>query len=445
MATSSCRSPRRCSASASWPSSSPTCRRSTGRSAAARRSSATLEVRAGLPPSPAELLTRYARIGWLDSLDEELFPSWERWFAEIEESHTSQACAELPAVAPPGAELDHRRRLRARHRGHLQLRHRQAPRRPRRPPAPQRVPLPAAHRRLLRHPLRPRPPPGRSHLGHAGRVRPPVRRAGGGRRPAEGGPRPGLAGLRGLAGELRRRAGGAVRARDGTAGGLVERPAVHGSRAAASRSPAGPRSRASDRDDVGWPSERDTAPPSERLGHCAAAQNDTPRRPARAGTGTSMSHRGAGPWWGRISTSPHRKPATRPPMWPPIEMPGMANVSTRLMMRSPPRLVRMIGDLADDHAGDRAAHEAEGHAGGAGGDGTGVVGEQERAGRAADQAREVGERVAHRSQGAAPASARPGRSRACSWPRWSRPKCRNPLVKMRHHSPPASMRIGLRP
>jgi hypothetical protein len=50
-----------------------------------------LEVRAGLPPSPAELLTRYARIGWLDKIDDELFPSWEAWFADIEESHTSQA------------------------------------------------------------------------------------------------------------------------------------------------------------------------------------------------------------------------------------------------------------------------------------------------------------------------------------------------------------------
>jgi hypothetical protein len=50
-----------------------------------------LEVRAGLPPSPAELLTRYARIGWLDKIDDELFPAWEAWFADIEESHTSQA------------------------------------------------------------------------------------------------------------------------------------------------------------------------------------------------------------------------------------------------------------------------------------------------------------------------------------------------------------------
>jgi hypothetical protein len=48
-----------------------------------------LEVRAGLPPSPAELLIRYHRIGWLEQLDDELFPRWEPWFIELEETHTS--------------------------------------------------------------------------------------------------------------------------------------------------------------------------------------------------------------------------------------------------------------------------------------------------------------------------------------------------------------------
>ena len=48
-----------------------------------------LEVRAGTPPSSAELLTRYTRIGWLDGIDVELFPRWEEWFNDIEESHTS--------------------------------------------------------------------------------------------------------------------------------------------------------------------------------------------------------------------------------------------------------------------------------------------------------------------------------------------------------------------
>ncbi len=49
-----------------------------------------LEVRAGLPPSTAELLTRYSRIGWLDRIDEDVFERWESWFIDIEESHTSQ-------------------------------------------------------------------------------------------------------------------------------------------------------------------------------------------------------------------------------------------------------------------------------------------------------------------------------------------------------------------
>lgn len=49
-----------------------------------------LEVRAGLPPSATALITRYSRIGWLDSIDEDLFLRWESWFIEIEESHSSQ-------------------------------------------------------------------------------------------------------------------------------------------------------------------------------------------------------------------------------------------------------------------------------------------------------------------------------------------------------------------
>jgi hypothetical protein len=51
---------------------------------------ALLEGRAGIPPSPAELLTRYSRIGYLPGMKDELFPVWEQWFADIEESHTSQ-------------------------------------------------------------------------------------------------------------------------------------------------------------------------------------------------------------------------------------------------------------------------------------------------------------------------------------------------------------------
>ena len=49
-----------------------------------------LEARAGLPPSPTELLVRYERIGWGDRIHDDLFTRWETWFVEVEESHTSQ-------------------------------------------------------------------------------------------------------------------------------------------------------------------------------------------------------------------------------------------------------------------------------------------------------------------------------------------------------------------
>ena len=49
-----------------------------------------LEVRAGSPPSAVELIERYQRIHGLDRLHD-LWASWEVWFAELEESHTSLA------------------------------------------------------------------------------------------------------------------------------------------------------------------------------------------------------------------------------------------------------------------------------------------------------------------------------------------------------------------
>lgn len=52
-----------------------------------------LEVRAGSPPSAVELFLRFQRLNRMDTLHE-LWVSWEVWFAEIEESHTS-----LPALA----------------------------------------------------------------------------------------------------------------------------------------------------------------------------------------------------------------------------------------------------------------------------------------------------------------------------------------------------------
>jgi hypothetical protein len=47
-----------------------------------------LEVRAGSPPSAATLIQRYHRLGLLDRLNE-LWASWEVWFVDIEETHTS--------------------------------------------------------------------------------------------------------------------------------------------------------------------------------------------------------------------------------------------------------------------------------------------------------------------------------------------------------------------
>lgn len=54
---------------------------------------ALLEVRAGNPPTAVEFLERHHRIGWLDDLSS-TWLAWERWFAELEESHTS-----YPALA----------------------------------------------------------------------------------------------------------------------------------------------------------------------------------------------------------------------------------------------------------------------------------------------------------------------------------------------------------
>ena len=50
-----------------------------------------LEGRAGSPPSVVAMLTRYARIGALGMVDDELFQRWEEWFIDIEESHISFA------------------------------------------------------------------------------------------------------------------------------------------------------------------------------------------------------------------------------------------------------------------------------------------------------------------------------------------------------------------
>src|SRR5688572_23923689 len=51
-----------------------------------------LEVRAGSPPSPLEMLLRFNRIHGLDKLSD-YWKTWEAWFADVEESHTT-----LPAL-----------------------------------------------------------------------------------------------------------------------------------------------------------------------------------------------------------------------------------------------------------------------------------------------------------------------------------------------------------
>lgn len=48
-----------------------------------------LEVRAGDPPSAVEMLSRHAQIDRVGAIMD-LFVTWERWFADIEETHTSQ-------------------------------------------------------------------------------------------------------------------------------------------------------------------------------------------------------------------------------------------------------------------------------------------------------------------------------------------------------------------
>jgi hypothetical protein len=49
---------------------------------------ALLEVRAGAPPSGVAMIERFARISWVGGLSS-VWGRWERWFVDLEESHTS--------------------------------------------------------------------------------------------------------------------------------------------------------------------------------------------------------------------------------------------------------------------------------------------------------------------------------------------------------------------
>lgn len=72
-----------------------------------------LEVRAGVPPSAAEMLLRFSRIHGLDKLGD-YWRLWEQWFAEIEESHTTLATlvffrspkSKMSWITAAGAVLD---------------------------------------------------------------------------------------------------------------------------------------------------------------------------------------------------------------------------------------------------------------------------------------------------------------------------------------------------
>jgi hypothetical protein len=72
-----------------------------------------LEVRAGTPPTAVEMLERYHRIHGLDRLGD-YWRTWESWFADVEESHTTLAALvffrsprpELSWITAAGAVLD---------------------------------------------------------------------------------------------------------------------------------------------------------------------------------------------------------------------------------------------------------------------------------------------------------------------------------------------------
>jgi hypothetical protein len=72
-----------------------------------------LEVRAGNPPSAVEMLLRFKRIQGLDKLGE-YWRTWETWFADIEESHSTLATlvyfrsprADISWITAAGAVLD---------------------------------------------------------------------------------------------------------------------------------------------------------------------------------------------------------------------------------------------------------------------------------------------------------------------------------------------------
>jgi hypothetical protein len=171
---------------------------------------ARLAVRGGTPPSGVEILTRAERMQRFDLLDE-VWTDWQVWFAELEETHTSLAILtffrsprhDRSWVTSAGAVLD----AASLYNSALAV-----------PWSPNAA---AGDRRLLRHPLRPRPESGRPDLHRPQRVRRCTAGAGRRRTPGADRPRPGMARVRGLAGELRRGADRSRRAHDGTVRAMV--------------------------------------------------------------------------------------------------------------------------------------------------------------------------------------------------------------------------------
>jgi hypothetical protein len=60
-----------------------------------------LETLAGSPPSAIELIERHGNLGRLDAM-KELWGRWQEWFADVEETHTSQGALAFFRSPEPG-------------------------------------------------------------------------------------------------------------------------------------------------------------------------------------------------------------------------------------------------------------------------------------------------------------------------------------------------------
>lgn len=60
-----------------------------------------LETKAGSPPSAVEMIERHANLGRLDAMSD-LWVPWQEWFADVEETHTSQGALAFFRSPEPG-------------------------------------------------------------------------------------------------------------------------------------------------------------------------------------------------------------------------------------------------------------------------------------------------------------------------------------------------------